>query len=336
MGTFGNDSKRVLLGRESFSHKPLSNFAKFAHNILASNMTSKMLTAVERAITKLVTMRLLSDRSGLAAALRRNKLKEYLEFELEHAGCDEDGLTAAFANKEFTDKLTIDELKRISGIEDEHNFINSFALWLDEKVFEPLYEREFGETYDKQMHQTLYQIVGIKSVSGNFSIRFILKFFKVNFFVLSCFCFIVSLILLKNKAFNFAFLNTIIVHDMFKFSINSYHKTYLLKGGIMIKQRVGLNSLLRIGKDMLGKDAERVNYLKYASIDVLLHNTIIGSLRKLFVDTNGNYVGKVIVTNASVSSSSSSSRGIENKNTAPMPIPNTVHFQKAETNKKID
>jgi hypothetical protein len=236
-------------------------------------------------VQRIIRRRKKYDPAGLKNAIHKNTLKQYLEFELQRAGLDDDSIMKAFQEDEFMNILRKTTLQDLQSI-DLQSLVQNFSFYeledlLDENIFEPLYDKELGNELDGKMQERMlilgFDIFGDKSKE----VKRKLIFPKLALFAMSVATGIYALGSWFYGSKLASLLNAWATHDLFRMSWNCYAKVYLLKGARAYKARTGLGSLIydTVSSAITGKQPQTDKFLREVSTDILLDGTYCSDVR---------------------------------------------------------
>ena len=236
----------------------------------------------KESIRRIVKKRKIYDPIGLGNAVRKGAVsfRQYIEYEALRSGLDDESVLKLFDDDAFVKSLSQAFLAEVATAARELS-IESIEEALDEHVFDPIFEKEFGGQIDARMQEHMARL-GVDFFGSETKLmKRKLLFPKICFFCMaattsawtvSCF--------FKGHKFGTLF-NAWMTYDLFRMSLNCYHKTYLLKGSRAVKEKKGLGALIfdTLSSALTGTKSEAAAYLKETSASIILDGTYLSAVR---------------------------------------------------------
>jgi len=229
-------------------------------------------------IRKIVARRGVQDPAGLKEAFRTGRIKDFLLKECVAAGLDDASIQEAF-NVEFLAEMSRD-------LTDKQDIIDNIENALDIYVFEPMYQREFGDHLDSKL-QEKFNSLGI-NISKTQLVEEALKVPKVTLGVMSCVASVWALSILSHGISIKAALHAGLTHDLWWMSYNCYRKTYILKAVRLMHVQNGIAGTIfnAVSSAITGRESENTKYLREINTDVVFHGTFFDNFRRWFYQMN--------------------------------------------------
>ena len=236
----------------------------------------------KESIRRIVKKRRIYDAIGLRNAVRKGSkhFRQYLEYELVRAGLDDASLLKLFDNDAFVQSLSQATMADVAAVAQELSF-EGVENALDENVFDPMYEKELGGELDARMQERMSSM-GLDFFGRETAIiKRRLKFPKLCFFAMAITTSAFTLTCFLKGQKSGVLLHSWMTYDLFRMSLNCYHKTYLLKGARAVTEKKGLGALLydTLSSALTGSKSKTAAYLKDTSPDIILDGTYLSTIR---------------------------------------------------------